>query len=355
MTPENFLSSIARQAPAPAYLFLGPEAYRRGLCRKALIERVLAPEEIDAGLARHDLDEVTVAEVVDDARAISLFAPKRVIWVSSAESALPKGKAVSDDDEGSKDSPAALLAAYLKNPAPGVVLVFECARFDFEGDDKARIERVRKFYSAVQAVVEFARLEPAEARRLAADLARAAGLKIGHEELELLLHALGGDAARIAVEIDKLALYIKDGRPVTESDIAALVPDARDTTIFALVNALGRSDRTRSLEILDTLVREGEYLPLALSFLGTQFRFALAAKESNLRSTQQVQSFFQSRGTPMWRSRAEQVYQTSTTFSTQKLQNAIRRIYSADRDLRDARPDDRIVIEEFILALTAPA
>jgi DNA polymerase-3 subunit delta len=241
----------------------------------------------------------------------------------------------------------------VKDPTPGVVLIFEAGRFDFESDDKAKIERVRKFYAAIQAVVEFAPLEPAEARRLAADLARSAGLKIGGNELELLVQALGGDASRIAVEIEKLALYVKEGRAVTEADIAALVPDARDTTIFALVNALGRADRTRSLEILDTLVSQGEYLPLALSFIGTQFRYALAAKEANLRNVQQVQSFFQSRGTQMWRSRAEQVYQTSSAFSTEKLQNAVRRIYAADKGLRDARPDDRIVMEEFILALTS--
>ena len=51
-------------------------------------------------------------------------------------------------------------------------------------------------------------------------------------------------------------------------------------TVFALVAALGRGDRTRALEILDTLAREGEYMPLALTFLGTQFRMALVAREA---------------------------------------------------------------------------
>ena len=43
-------------------------------------------------------------------------------------------------------------------------------------------------------------------------------------------------------------------------------PEARASSIFALVNALGRRDRARALEILDTLTRTGEYLPLALAF-----------------------------------------------------------------------------------------
>ena len=74
------------------------------------------------------------------------------------------------------------------------------------------------------------------------------------------------------------------------------MPDARATTIFALVNALGRRDRARALEILDTLTREGEYLPLALAFLSTQFRMALVAREAGLKSPQQIQGHFSRHG-----------------------------------------------------------
>ena len=98
----------------------------------------------------------------------------------------------------------------------------------------------------------------------------------------------GRTSRRIASEVEKLALYAGD-RTVTTDDIARLVPDARATTIFALVAALGRRDRAHALEHLDTLSREGEYLPLALAFLSTQFRMALAAKEAGLRGPQAVQ------------------------------------------------------------------
>jgi DNA polymerase III subunit delta len=54
----------------------------------------------------------------------------------------------------------------------------------------------------------------------------------------------------------------------------------------------------------------------------------------------------------MWRDRAEQVRQTLSVFSTAKLELALRRTFTADRALRDTRPDDRLVMEELILALT---
>ena len=90
---------------APAYLFLGAEAYGRDRCRQALVDAMLAAEEREAGLAQYDLRESALADVVEDARSLSLFAGKRVILVANAEMALPKQKA-GDEDEEDAEAPA---------------------------------------------------------------------------------------------------------------------------------------------------------------------------------------------------------------------------------------------------------
>ncbi len=54
----------------------------------------------------------------------------------------------------------------------------------------------------------------------------------------------------------------------------------------------------------------------------------------------------------MWPSRARQVHQTLQTFSTPQLKSAVGKVHLADKALRDARPDDRTVMEEFVLTLT---
>jgi len=345
MTPAQLVSRIQKGAVPPAILLLGPEAYQKRRILDALTAGF--PE---GSITLHDLTELSLAEIVDDARSLSLFASERLIRVANAEAVLPKGK-VDDDAEGeSAATSAGPLNEYLKDPTPGVVLLFEAIRFDFEGDDKRRQDRVLKFYSAVRDVVELRRYSSHEARQEGEALARRAGVRMDSETLDLLVEALGADVARIAVEIEKLALYA-GSREVGVDDIAALVPDARASTIFALVNALGRRDRARALEVLDTLSRDGEYLPLALAFLSTQFRMALVARESGLKNAQQIQSHFTRAGVPMWSSRAEQVYQTATKFSKPQLERAMGLIYAADKGMRDARPDDRIVMEQFIVQL----
>jgi DNA polymerase-3 subunit delta len=345
VTPAQLLSRIQKQTVPPAILLLGPEAYERRRLREALAATVSQDARTE-----HDLAASSLAEVLDDARSLSLFASERLIWVANAEAALPRGRGDDDTETESGSGDAAPLKNYMQDPTPGVVLIIEAIRFDFEGEDKRKQERVRKFFGAIPDVVELRRFSVQDARAEAQTLAGRAGLRLDPDALDLLVDALGADVARVAVEIEKLSLFA-GSRPVGADDITALVPDARATTIFVLVNALGRRDRARALEVLDTLTREGEYLPLALAFLSTQFRMALVAREAGLKSSGQIQAHFARLGVPMWGSRAEQVHQTATKFSKPQIERAMSLIYQADKALRDARPDDRIVMEQFILRL----
>jgi DNA polymerase III subunit delta len=211
MTPAQLLTRIERRNIAPAYLFLGPESYHRRRARQALLQAALQAALGDATreneVTQYDLGETSLAEVIDDARALSLFASERVIFAGNAEAALPRTRVEEDAEEGDGAAGSAdILSVYMKNPTPGVVLVFDAPRFDFEGDDKRKQDRVRKFYAAVGEPVEFKRASIDEARREAAAVARRAGLSIDPATVDLLVEALAADLTRIAVEVEKLAL-----------------------------------------------------------------------------------------------------------------------------------------------------
>jgi DNA polymerase III subunit delta len=356
MTPAQFVARVKRKEIPPVCLFLGQEGYNRRRCREALLTALagIEPEYYDAS-------ETPIAAIVDDARSMSLFVSERLIFVIGAEAAMPRSSRSAatvedisvDGDEPSGGGSAGLedvLAAYVKSPTPGVTLVFEATRWDLDGEDKAKSDRARKYFGAIPDVVEFKRFTSDEARGELDRIAKASGLKLDAAAAEALVEALGADVARIAVEAEKLSLY---GKTVMAEDLPLLVPDARQSTIFALVNAVGRRDRLGALKTLDSLVREGEYLPLALTFLATQFRMALVAKEANLRGASAVQGHFQRAGVQMWGSRADQVAQTATKFSKEQLERGLTLIFEADRDLRSARPDDRTVVENFVTRLCA--
>jgi DNA polymerase-3 subunit delta len=346
MTPAQFISRVRKADLPPVTLFLGQEGYYRARCREALLAAVKLEPEI------HDASAMSLAAIIDDANAMSLFAGERLIYVINAEAAMPRTTRGSDDESDDNATPGdvSLLEKYASNPVPGVTLVFEATRWDFDGDDKAKNERARKFYGAIREVVEFRRFSTADARFELDRIAKSLNVRIDAAAAEALVEALAADVGRIAVELEKLSLY---GKPITVDELPLLVPDARQSTIFILVNALGRRDRARALDVLDSLVREGEYLPLALTFLAGQFRMALVTKEANLKSASQVQGHFQKQGIAMWGSRADAVWTTASKFSREQLQRGLTLIFEADRDLRSARPDDRTVVENFVMKLCA--
>ena len=350
MTAEQFLSGLAKQGAPPVCVFLGPDAYMRGQCKDALLAVVLpTSDDRESGWSRWDLTEVSIAHVLDDAASMSLFASRRIIWVAGAEAVVPKGRAKQEEDAGGVKE----LSAYLNNPTPDTTVVFDCSRYDLDGEDKTKVENLRKFFAAVKAQVDFPRFTPDAARRLVLELAKGKNVRIGSSEVELLVEATGADAARIHQEIEKMALYAKPGEAISADTITALVPNARAANIFALVASIGRGDRAKSLDILDTLIREGEYLPLALSFLSTQFRLALAGHEARVKGSAAIQGHFSKLGTPMWRARAEQVEQTMSAFGPGRLKKAMLLVYATDQALRDTRPDDKTVMEDFVWKVTA--
>jgi DNA polymerase-3 subunit delta len=353
LTPDQVIARVGTQPLAPAYLFLGQEGYQRRLCKNALLDRVLPGDLRSDGLKQTDLESTSLREILDDARSLSLFAADRVIWISSAELALPRRIAEPVENAETPEKPAVSeLAAYLAAPTPGTVIVFESSRYDFAGEDRTKLERVQKFYAELPSV-EFRHFTPESARFLAQQLAKEHKLRIGGPELAMLLEAIAGDATRLSAEIEKLALFVGTERAVTAADLRLLVPNTAQSTIFALVNALGKRDRAAALRSLDILIRDGEYLPLALTFLSTQFRLALAAKEARIASAHQAQNFFARLNVRIWRERAEQIVATASAFSRDRLAAAVALIYETDKKFREGYKDDRLTMESLVLTLTA--
>ena len=355
MTPKQFLSQLKKPPLQPAYLLLGNELFYRDRCRRTLIRAALGDEAVDAGspegLVEIDLSEQPLSRLVDEARTLSLFASARVIVGSSAEAVLPRGAAVAKNSKAAQGFEA--LAAYAGKPSPGVVLLLVSTRFDWGNrDDKARIGRVVRAFSKSLEIVELVRLTPSEALKTATSLAKQLKLGISADLLGELVDTLGSDMARLAGELEKLALYVGPDGEVSGKQIELLIPEARQRGVFEFSEALSKGDRLRALDVLSTLSRTGTSWPMQISLIASLFRQALAAKEQNVRNANQVTQLFSGRGIRIWPARARQVLDIGRHFSQRQLETALTQLSQADRDLRRERPSDRLIMEQLVLNLT---
>ena len=356
MTTKQFLRQIEKPPLQPAYLLLGNELFYRDRCRRTLIRAALGEQAVDVGspegIVEIDLSEQPLSRLVDEARTLSLFASSRVIVGSSAEAVLPRGAAVAKNSKAAQGFEA--LAGYVSKPSPGVVLLLESTRFDWgDRDDKARIDRVVRAFSKSVEIVELVRLTPSEAIKTATSLAKELKLSISAALLGELVDTLGSDMARLAGELEKLALYVGPDGAVSGKQIELLIPEARQRGVFEFSEALSKGDRLRALDILNTISRTGTSWPMQISLIASLFRQALAAKEQKVRNANQVTQLFSSHGIRIWPARARQVLDIGRHFSQRQLENALTQLSQADRDLRRERPSDRLIMEQLVLSLTS--
>ena len=334
--------------PAPGYLFLGAEPFYRGRCREAVQEAAIGKMPDDTAIEEIDLGERPLTALIEEARTMSLFSSDRLVIGRNAEQAIPR--TTSSASQFEKQA----LADYFSDPAPGTVVLVEAVKFDsHERDEKDKLARVGKFYASVPIRVELDALSTTEARFVGKILAGRMQLKIGPPILDELVDMLGADAFRIENELQKLALYIGSDREVTQQDIDMLVPEARQSGVFEFSHALAERDRSRALGLLDTMSKSGMYWPMQLNLIAGLFRQALAAKELGLRRAGEIGSKLGSFGLRMWPARTRQIEGIVSRFREEELRKALIALFEADRGLRGARPDDRLVVEMLVMKLTS--
>ena len=88
--------------------------------------------------------------------------------------------------------------------------------------------------------------------------AREMGLTFEGDALEALVQLAGEDTRQLDSELDKLSLYVGERGRITIKDVQLMVPLNRAGVIFEVGNAIGKRDLRRALELVRTLVFQGQ-------------------------------------------------------------------------------------------------
>jgi len=89
--------------------------------------------------------------------------------------------------------------------------------------------------------------------------ARARGLRMGEEAVELLAMLTGGDSRQVDNELEKIDLYLGQARrDATLEDVRTLVPLSRAGVVFELGNALAARETSRCFALVEQLLKQGE-------------------------------------------------------------------------------------------------
>ena len=251
---------------------MAPRGARPGIHVVAGADSYLAEEALESLLAaavgndRADSvqvfrgDESNWTRVAEAARTGSLFASRRAVVVRNAD-------ALKGDGEE--------MVAYVEDPAPDAALILLAAKPD----------KRKTVWKRVLEAAEVVPAEPLKGRALRARVAervRQRRLPLRDDGLEELLERVGQDLRRLMGELDKLEAFA-GGAPLSADDVAAVLGRGMAPPLYRLGDAFASRRGRESLQILQSLLEEGE---VPLKVLGTfhrslrQVRGALALRGS---------------------------------------------------------------------------
>ena len=188
-----------------------------------------------------NLDEVSLSEIVEDARTLPMFHERKLIVV--------KGY----DDLGKDDLD--LLNEYAASPASFSVLVLLS-----QGSRKSRVKPAK---SIKLVDLDSGRTIDREIKRLAEKL----GLALTPGAVGFIKSMLGEDMNLIKNELEKISLYGGGGeKTIGEKDLRGLMEKQSTENVFSLSTALSNRDLRGSLRILRELERNRED-PLSILYM----------------------------------------------------------------------------------------
>ena len=340
VSPEQLLGRLAKGKPVPGILLLGNESYLREMCRRKISDAYVPEGLRDWGITRFSADDDSISAILNQAQTMPMLAPQQVIFVRDVEVWERLG-------EDSRDALVKQLSAYLENPAPFSVLVFEAAALD------QRMRLAKMF--AEKAVVVAVELsdDPAERARLAAplafEMARELGVQLDRDAAEELAEILNGELAAIRTELEKLAAYVGDRRRVARADVELLVVSARKYSVWELADMLASRQPSVALEFLDSLLREGEHPASLLGALAWMYRKLLEAQElpSGIQGWQAASRLH------MQATMAELAVRQSRKFPRTQLTTGLAALYEADSRLKSGGTSQRAVMEFLVARLAS--
>jgi DNA polymerase-3 subunit delta len=232
----------------------------------------------DLNITVLDGRKTTLSEMQHAADAIPFLADKRLVIVDGLLTRLASRKAKGSDEAASSGSAKDFLDGlidYVPTLPDTTRLVF----VEFQSlSAKHQLIKLAERQKG-RTVIECKQPAVGELPHWIIDRTKKRGGSIEPGAAQRLAALIGGDLRRLDSEINKLITYVNAERAITAKDVDLLVSDASTSSVFDLVDALGKRDGKRAAHELHHLLDQGENPLGLLAMIVRQYRLLILVKE----------------------------------------------------------------------------
>lgn len=264
----------------PIYFLMGDEPYYIDIITDYIEKNVLTEDEKGFNQMVLYGRDITMEEVVANAKRYPMMAERQVVIVREAQ-------------ELSRNIDK--LETYAENPQPTTVLVLA---YKYKTLDKRK--KVTKALTENGLVFESKKLYENQVATWITRVIQGKGLRIEPKAAAMLVEFLGNDLSRISNELDKLKIIFPEGHTVTPKDIEVNIGFSKDYNNFELRTAIGERNQLKAYRIADHFAQNPKDNPLVVttamvfSFFAQllQYHGLKDKSQGNVAKTLRVSPFF---------------------------------------------------------------
>ncbi|MCE7995512.1 MAG: DNA polymerase III subunit delta [Roseivirga sp.] len=234
-TPEKVLADLKAGKYAPVYFLQGDEPYYIDQIADYIEDHCLSEAEKGFNQTIMYGKDVTMAQVLTNAKRFPMMAERQVVIVKEAKDIQDINK-----EEGQK-----LLMHYLDQPVPSTVLVFAHKHKNLDGR-----KPLAKAAKAKSVFVATAQLRDYQLPQWIEDYIRQKGYGINDRSIMMLSEYVGTNLERLTNEIGKMLINLKEGDSINEDLVQKYVGISKDYNVFELQRAISFRDPVKANRIV---------------------------------------------------------------------------------------------------------
>lgn len=329
-----FERKLAGEWPPGLTTFTGDEMYYLDRAQHLLLDALLPKDEApDFTLSVYGEEKVNVSTVIQAARSVGMFSPRRVVLVR---------------DVGMLDGDAESLAHYAKHPPRDSYLLVRAPVLD-------RRRKLHKALLGAGQVLKFEAVKGFNPSRWSSDvtaIAKEKSVRLDNRATALLAQLCAGDLYRVASELEKIQAWLGSGTAsaVNAATVQQVASSGGTMSGWAVADAVMRRDEEGALEAARGLVEGGDE-PIRIVG-GLAYRSRLMIKAAAMLAA----------GTPLpailkdkrFGAARESLREGLEAYSLGELRSFPALLLAADRTLKSRSLNPRSVLEHLVQEMTAP-
>lgn len=242
---KQIVGDIKQGNIKPIYFLMGEEPYYIDKITEFIDKNVLAEEEKGFNQMVLYGRDVSIEDIVSNAKRFPMMAERQVVIVKEAQDLSRTIEKLAD---------------YAENPQPSTVLVM-CYKYK-------KIDKRKKLYKVVNksgVIFESKKLYENQVADWIRRVLSGVQYSIEPKASQMLVEFLGTDLGKINNELDKLKLILPKGSQITADHVEENIGISKDFNNFELRKAIGSGNRIKAHQIIIYFAQNPKDNPLVMT------------------------------------------------------------------------------------------